>query len=147
MGSSVISGVLEEIYINRNEKLRNQLLLRPFPQGEKGKLQWDDYRADMISYAGIAIFLFGNKLVDGKLELADGVRKEFEIAFKSGALVLPIGSTGYVSKELWKAVYDNYESFYPGKINFQLFELLGQDSLSPDKIINHVIQFLNQINK
>jgi hypothetical protein len=147
VGSSVISGVLEEIYMNRNEKLRDQLLLRPFPQGEKGKLQWEEYRKDMISYAGIAIFLFGNKLVSGKLELADGVRKEFEIAVKSGALVLPIGSTGYVTKELWKEVYDNYDSFYPGKINFQLFEQLGMDSLAPDIIVNHVIHFLNQLNK
>jgi hypothetical protein len=147
VGSSVISGVLEEIYMNRKEKLKDQLLLRPFPQGEIGKLRWEEYRKDMISYAGIAIFLFGNKLVDGKLELADGVRKEFEIAAKSGALVLPIGATGYVSKELWGEVHEQYESYFPGKVNLQLFEQLGLEDLTPDDIVKHVIQFLNQLNK
>lgn len=147
IGSSVITGVLEEIYLNRREKLKGQLLLRPFPQGDKGKLQWEDYRKDMISYSGIAVFLLGNKLVDDKIELADGVRKEFEIAIDSGALVLPIGATGYIAKELWQKVYDKYEEYYPGKIGFELFEKLGNESIEPDEIIDLVIKFLNQINK
>jgi hypothetical protein len=147
VGSSVITGVLEEVYLNKREKLKDQLLLRPFPQGEKGKLQWEDYRKDMLSYSGIAIFLFGNKLVDYKLELADGVRKEFNIAIDRSALVLPIGATGYVAKELWQKVFDNYETYYPGKLNFELFKQLGQENTGPEEIIELIIRFLNQLNK
>ena len=147
VGSSVINGILEEIYLNKHEKLRDQLLLRPFPQGEKGMLQWEEYRKDMLSYAGIAIFIFGNKIVNEKVELADGVRKEFEIALKSGAIVLPIGATGFMAKDLWQQILENYENHFPGKRNMAIFEKLGDESLQPDEIIKLTIQFLNQLNK
>ena len=38
----------------------------------------------MISLCGIAIFLFGNKLNDGKIIEASGVVREFEIANELG---------------------------------------------------------------
>ena len=41
MGSAVISGVLSEIYYNQKKSLTNQLILRPFPQGEDAKKLWE----------------------------------------------------------------------------------------------------------
>jgi len=147
VGSAVITGALEEIYFNRKEKLRDQLVLRPFPQGEKAQHQWEAYRKDMLSYAGIAIFLFGNKEVDHKNELADGVRKEFQIAVDAGAIVLPIGATGYVAKELWQRVFDDYENYYLSRTSIDLYQKLGNEDLDPDEIIKLAIQFLNNLNK
>ena len=75
VGSSVITGVLENVYMSGKRLDSEQLILRPFPQYEVGKRPiseiWNDYRTDMISYAGIAIFVFGNKIKDGNIVVAD----------------------------------------------------------------------------
>ena len=61
VGSAVISGALYEIYHKQKKSLTDQLILRPFPQGDDAKEMWEIYRQDMISYSGISIFLLGNK--------------------------------------------------------------------------------------
>lgn len=147
VGSSVISGVLEEIYINKKENIKNQLLLRPFPQGEKNKEKWNDYRKDMISYSGISVFIFGNKLENGKLISADGVEKEFEIAKNQNCLLIPIGATGYKSKELWEKVLSGYENIFGSKENIDLFEKLGDDKLEPSELIELTIKFIQSTFK
>ncbi len=79
VGSSVITGVLENVYMSGKRLDSEQLILRPFPQYEVGKRPiaeiWSEYRNDMISYAGIAIFVFGNKIYNGNVVIADGLRK------------------------------------------------------------------------
>lgn len=61
VGSAVITGALEEIYMH-NTRINNQrLLLRPFPQGKEARVLWQQYREDMISRAGISLYIFGNK--------------------------------------------------------------------------------------
>lgn len=67
MGSAVISGALSEIYYNQKKSLTDQLILRPFPQGDDAKEMWETYRQDMISYSGISIFLLGNKKESGTI--------------------------------------------------------------------------------
>jgi hypothetical protein len=83
----------------------DQLILRPFPQAEVGSRPiaevWNEYRTDMISYSGIAIFLFGNKIKDGEIVSSDGLMKEFEIARSSGLLLLPVGATEYSTREIY----------------------------------------------
>ena len=63
------------------ETIRGErLILRPFPQnatkGKDLKKLWTDYRTDMISFSGIAIFVFGNKLVNDAVVLSNGMREE-----------------------------------------------------------------------
>ncbi|WP_158175016.1 SIR2 family protein [Grimontia hollisae] len=105
VGSSVITGVLEHVYMNGKRLDSEQLILRPFPQSEVGSRPitevWHDYRKDMISYSGIAIFLFGNKLKDGKVIIADGLIKEFEIARSNNLLLIPVGATEYASRKIY----------------------------------------------
>lgn len=147
VGSSVINGVLEEVYLNKKENLKDQLLLRPFPQGEKGKVQWTDYRKDMISYAGISIFLFGNKLEDGQLKLANGVRSEFEITVEQGAVAIPIGATGYMAKQLWEQVLTDYSNSFGSDDNIDLYKMLGDENLAPEKLIEFIIEFITKLIK
>lgn len=148
VGSSVINGVLEEVYINNKEKLKDQLLLRPFPQGDKGKETWDDYRKDMISYAGISIFIFGNKLEGGKVVPANGVKTEFEISNQQNTILIPIGATGFMAKELWDEVLSNYSKYFGSDTNIDLFKELGNDKNTPEQLIEITIKFLNNfLNK
>ncbi|MGN6604721.1 MAG: SIR2 family protein [Ginsengibacter sp.] len=145
VGSFVISGVLEEIYLNRKQNLKDQLLLRPFPQGEKGKMLWDDYRKDMISYAGISIFIFGNKLKKEEIISADGVRREFEICLEQNLIVLPIGVTGFVAKELWSEVLDRFKEIFKNDDLLSIYKELGNEGHPPEKIISLIINFLNKL--
>lgn len=108
VGSAVISGALTEIYQNQKKSLNDQLVLRPFPQGDDGiQALWEQYRKDMISYSGISIFLLGNKKdKEGNLVPSNGMSSEYQISKEQGNYLLPIGRTGYISKDLWTELMD-----------------------------------------
>jgi len=112
VGSFVITGALEEIYL-RNRNINNdRLLLRPFPQGiindDTRQTLWTQYREDMLSRAGISIFVFGNKTnSEGNLIIADGVISEFNIAKDYDNIIIPVGCTGFAAKEIWDEVNKN----------------------------------------
>jgi Sir2- and TIR-associating SLOG family/SIR2-like domain len=105
ISNDLLSGAIEQIYGQRLGHIQDHLIVRPFPrkiadQKVRDAL-WGDFRRDLISQAGISIFMFGNKLVDGKVTLSDGVRKEYEIARSLDLVTVPLASTGYVASELW----------------------------------------------
>lgn len=150
IGSSVISGALESIYMSGGKLDDDQLLLRPFPQ-QAGKMDlkllWKKYREDMISYAGIAIFLFGNKLIDGKLVLSDGMREEYEIAKNLGVAVIPVGATGYIAKDLWETEMEalNSNDKILNEIK-ELFAELGDDSKTLSQITEVILKIISLLN-
>lgn len=146
VGSSVISGVLEEVYLNKKVNLKDQLLLRPFPQGEKDKEQWTKYRKDMISYTGISIFLFGNKLENDQVILAKGVKSEYEISLEQRSIVIPIGATGFMAKELWEETLKNYTKYFDSETNIELFKKLGDENHTPEQLIKLIIEFITKLN-
>lgn len=113
IGSSVISGVLEQIYMKGGRLDQDQLILRPFPQYQVGTKPlpqvWTEYREDMVSRAGIAIFVFGNKFHAGSVISSNGMREEYEIAKTKGLFLIPVGLTGYLAQELWSEVYSEFD--------------------------------------
>ncbi|KPY89108.1 SIR2 family protein [Pseudomonas syringae pv. tagetis] len=135
IGSAVITGVLEQTIMNGHRLDSDQLILRPFPQSQSGERQlpelWTEYRQNMLAHAGIALFLFGNKLdKEGQLVLSNGMREEFEIAVAKGIFVIPVGVTGSISAELWNEVIQTFdESKYEhGKNVTPLLHELGASS-------------------
>ncbi|WP_421870151.1 SIR2 family protein [Marinoscillum sp.] len=146
VGSFVINGVLEEIYLNKKENLEDQLLLRPFPQGKKGKELWPTYRKDMISYAGVSLFVFGNKLENNELVVADGVRKEFEIAKQQNVLLIPVGATGSMAKKLYDEISTDFEKYFELGVKSD-FEKLGDSSLTPEDLIESILTFIDKVTK
>lgn len=152
IGSSVINGVLSHVYSSQKKHLDDYLILRPFPQNisdpKKRKKLWGKYREDMISESGIALFFFGNKLVDGKIEDSAGLLQEFEIAHKQGVKVIPIGLTGFVSKKIWDKVMANTEDFYPDNHDLiTAIKSLGDTTISDNDLINHIIKAINLLQK
>ncbi len=148
VGSAVISGALEEIYSNLDKHSKNHLILRPFPQNisddEERAVVWSDYRKDMISYAGIAIFLFGNKIVNGEVVKSDGMRKEFKIAKENNLILLPIGATGYIAKDFHNEIVSNIDDFYPDlnqKLKDKIINL-NDEAKNSDEIIENIIDIL-----
>lgn len=144
VGSQVISGVLEEIYQHQGKRLHDQLILRPFPQGMDAHKQWELYRHEMIARAGTAVFVFGNKLEAGNVVTANGMHREFEIAKEKGLLLIPIGATGFVAKELWQQITNNFAAYYPAHADLKpLFDVLG-DASNSGHLIEAVIEIINK---
>jgi hypothetical protein len=151
IGSSVISGVISKIYMKGGTLKDDRLLLRPFPQDPSGQLNikelWTPYRKDMLSYAGIAIFIYGNKLENDEITLSNGVEEEFDIAHEKSLFLLPIGATGYMAKTLWDKVKNNFDHYNPNCASEvkNIFLELGNDDLSFEQIIEKTIQILKKI--
>lgn len=148
VGSAVIIGALQEIYLNKKCVNENRLLLRPFPQGIEDEntrqALWKKYREDMISRSGVAIFMFGNKLVNDEIVPANGMKSEYEIAKEKHCLIVPVGSTGYVAQEIWKEVKENLLDFYTNVDDtlIHAFEKLNSESDTLD-MINNIISFID----
>jgi Sir2- and TIR-associating SLOG family/SIR2-like domain len=144
VGSRVITGVLEQIYQHQGKRLHDQLILRPFPQGNDAQKQWESYRQEMIAHAGIALFIFGNATQGGHVILAAGVRREFDIAKGQNLLLIPVGATGYVARDLWKEISDSFESYYPNHPELKpLFATLVDES-DDKRLIETVIEIINK---
>lgn len=149
VGSLVISGALEELYINQGKFDDNRLLLRPFPQKTDNNLElkqlWYKYRMDMISRAGISIFVFGNKIVNNEIVNADGVISEFNIAQEKENIIIPVGVTGYVAREIWDKVNNNLDDFYPitNKQIRTLFDSLNNNGIEINVLISNIIKLIN----
>lgn len=155
VGDAVINGALEAIYNSPKKLNEDQLIMRPFPQKKTGKKElgelWHEYRERMISFAGIAIFVFGNKInkETGDFEqLAGGVRKEFDIAIKQGVIPIPIGVTGSMAAELWKEVESQFDDIYSGfKECKDAFLDLNDSSKTLKECVQLTISIINTINK
>jgi len=115
IGSAVINGALDEIYRSKYKNINEYLCLRPFPQNildsKKRKELFTKYREDIIKDVGITIFLFGNKEEKGEIKNANGCLEEFEIAKEKGKIIIPIGSTGYVAKQILDEIKNNIEKY------------------------------------
>lgn len=148
VGSEVIVGALEEIYMKDKKIDNKRLLLRPFPQGiqneETRKKLWTQYRKDMISQAGISLFLFGNKKdEDGKIILANGMEEEYQISKQNKNIIIPIGITGYLAKKIYDELEKEHLEHYGEKKEkiIDLFKKLNIGTLN-EELIENILKFL-----
>ncbi|MEA5084649.1 MAG: SIR2 family protein [Lachnospiraceae bacterium] len=154
VGSSVITGALEEIYMKRKTINEDRLLLRPFPQGIENEhtrnMLWASYREDMISRAGISIFVFGNKFNDktNQVVLANGMRSEFEIACKCNNLIIPVGCTGYIAQEIWTEIHKDLEKFYPN-VDQELISAFDRLNCKTniEDTVNNIVEFIRLLRR
>jgi Sir2- and TIR-associating SLOG family/SIR2-like domain len=104
VGNALFTGALETIHGEKQGHIEERVLMRPFPQyiadEARRREVWEAYRQDLISSAGIALFLFGNKNVGGNTVVADGMIREFEIARQHNLTCIPIGATGYAASAI-----------------------------------------------
>ncbi|MCG2462386.1 SIR2 family protein [Flavobacteriaceae bacterium F89] len=153
VGSAVINGALEAVYERPERYSEDQLIMRPFPQFETGEKKlpdlWEEYRQRMISLAGIAVFIFGNKN-DGKGNIisANGVKREFEIAISQGLIPIPIAATGYIAQEIFDEIFKAPEKYYDRmEWTIPIIKELASEKLSVEEIIQKVIAIIQTINK
>ncbi len=153
IGNAFITGAIKAVYEKHNGRVNDYLNMKPFPQhiedeNERKKI-WTKYRYEIISSAGIAIFFMGNKIVDGKVVLADGMKEEFTIAKELGLVIIPIGSSGYMANELWQEVTKNFKNYYDDTNKNLLNSIikLNDNMEKPEELISKVIDVLEIINK
>ena len=142
IGSSVISGSIKYLTEQRLKIDEDYLILRPFPQNKEGKELWSAWREDMISYAGISIFLFGNKKSDnGEIVLSGGMKEEFDISKKNGNLLIPVSSTDYMAKQLWE---NDLNKECDDNIKTEMQEL-ARENLELDSIKSNILSILKKV--
>jgi len=91
----------------------------------------------------------GNKVENGNVVLADGVRKEFEIAHELGLALIPVGCSGFMAQELWSEVMGNVSKYYD-KSNVDLIEAingLGEDIDKPEQLISKIVNVIDLMSK
>ena len=146
IGSSVLNGCLDYIFSTKHRHLDDYLIIRPFPQNiqdfAKRKALWTQYRYEMLSHAGIAIFLFGNKKrLDGGTEPSGGMLEEFEIALEQGIRVLPVGATGDMAEQLWNRVMEDYDHYMPSNPKLrEAMVALGDLHAKPADLITNILK-------
>ncbi|WP_026827600.1 SIR2 family protein [Exiguobacterium artemiae] len=151
VGSGVINGVLERMSEENSKNIDNYLLMRPFPQyakeGENLEKLWHSYRENLLQECGIAIFIFGNKNDPEKGMInAEGVEKEFEIAYANNVKVIPIGVTGYASKLLFERLMVDYEEFYPEFPRLKDdFIKLNEKGIDHEEVIRTILKIVTSI--
>lgn len=105
VGSAVVAGVLSKLYAAGVPSLDRSLYLRPFPQvtppGFEETAFRRRYREDMIQLAGVCVFLGGVRQEAGRLEAAEGVISEYEIARSLSKIIVPVAATGGAAAEIW----------------------------------------------
>ena len=154
VGGAVINGALAFLNDAGKTISDEDLVMRPFPQVATGAAslaeQWTGYRRAMIDYAGIAVFIFGNKRdASGHIVLSNGMREEFELCIKAGVHPLPLGATGFMAAELWEEVKSNIDKFYPNATAAfrQGFEELGDPSKSADELVAVTQRLIEQLQR
>lgn len=98
----------------------------------------------MIDYAGIALFMFGNKKSENGIVFSNGMREEYEIAKEKGLLLLPIGSTGYMAKQLWTELNPEIQnhSNISARIK-EFYSKLGSEEFDADNLIKLIIELID----
>jgi hypothetical protein len=153
IGNAFITGAIQGVYSHHGGYVTDYLNMRPFPQYIEDKKErdetWRKYRYEVIGAAGIAIFFIGNKVEEGNVVSADGVRKEFEIAHELGLALLPVGCSGFMAKELWSEVMANVSKYYDDS-NVDLIEAireLGDDVENPEQLISKIVHVIDLMSK
>lgn len=147
VGPHIVNGVLDELDKEGTRNISDRLVLRPFPyaiaDAGNRKKRWRSYREEMISKAGVAVFLFGNKLgTGGSIVPSDGMIEEFKIANEKGLLVVPVGATGYVAEEVHKAAFSNRRDHYP-KVSGLVSALRALSKPgTPRQVVSRIVHFI-----
>jgi hypothetical protein len=91
----------------------------------------------------------GNKVVDGKTVIADGVKKEFEIANNLGLALIPVGCSGHMAKELWDEVMADVSKYYDetNKDLINAVNELGVEVEKPEQLISKIINVIDLMSK
>lgn len=145
VGSFIISSVLDK-YGNSIHEIERHLSIRAFPFQDKKRADYaemvTEYRSGFFQEAGVAIFLFGNKLVGGDISIAPGAMQEFALAREHGCFLIPLASTGYAAQKIYNTMKKS-QSDYPYIKDWDLL----QTCKDPYRLVECVLKILDTIQR
>lgn len=149
VGPYVLNGILEELDEEGTRLLDDRVVLRPFPiaipDAAERKRRWTAYREEMLTQAGMALFVFGNKKNHvGHVSPADGMEEEFRLAVAKRLFVVPVGCTGSMAATLHKKVLDHFDDYYPLSGYRRLFEALEHPG-TPSQVTSRVLKLVKKL--
>lgn len=147
IGSSVVEGALLKIYENPQSRIEKHLILRPFPRTfptkSKEEAFYREYREDMITKCGFAVYIAGTSRTN---PVSEGVIREYEIAKEFNKVVIPIGATGFAARRIWEMIEPNLKTNYLGAVSPRMFKQLNDASLSNEQILNTVFEIMQIVS-
>ena len=125
------------------------LTILPFPQDIPDPVKmWQIHRENMISKTGVTLFFLGNKIdKSGKVIPSNGMQSEYDISKANGNFLIPVGATGFITKQLWDMQMKDIAAggtIYDG-VKDDLIAL-GDSTLSLDQIHKLLISLIEKIN-
>jgi hypothetical protein len=153
IGGAIVNGATSEIYSSKTRSIDEQLFLRPFPTGIDNPVEqkrvFRRYREELMMQAGIAIFVMGNKDLDGITIDAEGMMEEFDIAVRLGLKVIPIGASGFVAGKLHKQVVEDIRRFFPSASTklISLLKRIGRPTSDPTSLVDPILELVSALSK
>ncbi len=152
VGPYIVNGALTHAYSSGGNSADHYLITRPFPQNciKPGDLSrtWTQHRQEMLSQAGIALFLFGNQNKDGEIINSEGMMEEFKLAHKNGLTVIPVSCTGYMSQQIWGEVLSHSHAYYADTDLFNEIKILNNVNFKeeqPHILVNAICETIKYI--
>lgn len=103
------------------------------------------HREDLLIRAGAVIVISGNKNDGSGLPIpSPGVIEEVQLAQTMGKIVIPIGVTGYVAKQIWDDAMVSPEKYLPGVEIGSDLAALGDLNWTMDSVIDAIANLLNK---
>lgn len=151
VSNALLSGATEAVYAKGDRRFEDAMTVRPFPRyvqdEQKRRSLWTQFRKDMVSKAGVALFLFGNKQSGGVTQAADGVEEEYCIARELGLDCIPVGATGYVAQELFQRESSADALANRSPAYRDCFMQLGEQAEHPTALLSRIASVLEELSR
>jgi hypothetical protein len=151
VGGAVALGGLELVYAD-NFPI-NRVSFFPFPQQEPTGTTADafrsQYRRSILSNAGFAVYISGNRFDPAAKAaiIAPGVMEEFEIATQLGTIPVPVGATGWAAHEIWEQVSNQPDRYYGATDVSAPLKILGEPGRGNDEYLAAIFEMIEKLGR
>ena len=151
IGNAVVAGAYDKVkYKEEGASLQDFVEIYPFPRVTNEAITYSlniiktANRQLMAKDCPFTIFIYGLK---DNNEKAQGMEDEFALAKQNNSFLIPVGATGYISKEFWKRINQNITEYFPKclldkKVFWDKFNVLNK-SLKVDRVIDFMDYLCN----
>lgn len=148
LGGQVILAALHALYELPRGNHEDRIVVRPFPGNTplaERPLVFRRHREDLLIRAGAVIVISGNKNDGSGLPIpSPGVIEEVQLAQAMGKIVIPIGVTGYVAKQIWDDAMVSPDKYLPGIQIGSDLAALGDSNWTMDSVIDAIASLLDK---
>lgn len=157
IGEHILNAIVDECNKGLQRRVFDCITLLPVPNdGSKPNTQSNklkiEYRKELIKASGLSIYLFGNKMMDGCVVPANGVKAEFDLSASFDSIPLPVLCTGSMARILYEEAKRNRHLISSEPNYAPALDLCGYDMEGVytkehiDKMITKVLKAIDLMN-